>query len=62
MAHRVLCWRDRPSAYHLGRVDEALGERSEAIKAYCRNAAIGAAAGGILGATVARRSRQPIRS
>ena len=33
--------RDKSSAYHLGRVDEALGERAEAIKAYCRFLALG---------------------
>jgi len=37
----TLNWRDRPSAYHLGRVNEALGERTEAIKAYCRFLALG---------------------
>jgi hypothetical protein len=36
-----LNWRDRASAYHLGRVDEALGERTDAIKAYCRFLALG---------------------
>ena len=31
-----LDWTDKVSAYHLGRVSEALGERADAIKAYCR--------------------------
>lgn len=37
----TLNWRDKSSAYHLGRVDEALGERTDAIKAYCRFLALG---------------------
>jgi hypothetical protein len=31
-----LDWTDKVSAYHLGRVSEALGERADAINAYCR--------------------------
>jgi hypothetical protein len=39
-----LNWRDRASAYHLGRVDEALGDRPDAVKAYCRFLTLGPSA------------------
>jgi len=42
LLHRAsaLDWTDKSAAYHLGRVSESLGKRSDAIKAYCRYLAL----------------------